>query len=390
VIYVQFNEHTQLSTKYIYDVSGKAKKTCNRTAEIQMIKLETRNIFIDTSVFIGNSYGTNDKFKQLAKLANKELVKIWVSKIILNELRKNIERDLNSSKDIINEYIKNLNSKARILKSIDEYKPYFDLPKVNIAVDINRFNDNIDSFIKESKAQIVPHDLASINDIVDNYFSGQFPFNRGEKKHEFPDAIILSSIDNWCKKNNSKIYILSNDNDILGYKSKYVIPTKDLSGILNLLNRELETKERLDKIDRMYLEFESELRDEIESSFLSEYDTSLYDFEIEDISVTSIILGKYDITFINDREVELEVNVFLEFIAEIEYNDYSSATHDTEDDVWYNVELVTQKIEKETNFPVTINIDLNPPAGPEFAVIKTTDFDFPSDLITEELDGYFY
>jgi len=167
-----------------------------------MTKLETRNIFIDTSVFIGNSYGTNDKFKQLSKLANKGLVRIWVSEIILNELRKNIERDLNSSKDIINEYIKNLNSKARILKSIDEYKPYFELPKVNITVDINRFNDNIDAFIKESKAQIVPHDLASINDIVDNYFSGQFPFNRGEKKHEFPDAIILSSIDNWCKKNN--------------------------------------------------------------------------------------------------------------------------------------------------------------------------------------------
>jgi len=355
-----------------------------------MTKLETRNIFIDTSVFIGNSYGTNDKFKQLAKLANKGLVKIWMSEIILNELKKNIERDLNSSKDIINEYIKNLNSKARILKSIDEYKPYFELPKVNISVDINRFNDNIDSFIKESKAQIVPHDLASINDIVDNYFSGQFPFNRGEKKHEFPDAIILSSIDNWCKKNSSKIYILSNDNDILGYKSKYVIPTKDLNGILNILNRELETKERLDKIDRMYLEFESELRDEIESSFLAEYETSPYDFEIEDISVTSIILGKYDITFINDREVELEVNVYLEFIAEIEYDDYSAATHDTEDDVWYNVQLVTQKIEKETNFPVTINIDLNPTAGPEFAVIKTTEFDFPSDLITEELEGYLY
>lgn len=355
-----------------------------------MNKLETRNIFIDTSIFIANSYGTNDKFKQLAKLANKGLVKIWVSEIILNELRKNIERDLNSSKDIINEYIRNLNSKARILKSIDEYKPYFELPKVNITVDIERFKNNIDLFINESKAQIVPHELASINEIVDNYFSNQFPFNRGDKKHEFPDAIILSSIDNWCKKNKAKIYILSSDNDILEYKSKCIIPTKNFSGILNILNRELETKERLEKIDRLYLEFESELKDNIKSSFLTEYDNSLNDFEIQYIYVNSVILEEYDITFINNKEVELEVNVLLEFSAEIEYNDYSTATHDNEDDVWYNVDLVTQKIEKGAYFPVTLNIDLNPSAGPEFAFIKTTQIDFPSDLITEELEGYNY
>lgn len=355
-----------------------------------MKKLETKNIFIDTSIIISNSYGRNEKFNQLAKFANKGLVKIWVSEIILNELRKNIERDLISSKNIINEYKKNLSSKARILKSIDEYKPYFALPKVNISIDIERFNINIESFIKESKAQIIPHDLASINDIVNSYFSGQFPFSKGEKKHEFPDAIVLSSVEHWCKKHNSSIYILSEDNDILEFKSKYIIPTKDLSGILNILNRELESKERLDRIDSLYLEFNSELINDIESSFRAEYEMSLYNFEISDLDIISIKVGQYNITFINEREAELEVSVNLKFKAEIEYDDYSSAIHDNEDDLWYNIEHATRKIEKETNFPVTINVDFNPPAGKEFATIKTSTIDLPSDLITEELEGYYY
>lgn len=355
-----------------------------------MKKLKTRNIFIDTSVFINNSYGSNEKFKQLARLANKGLINICVSEIIINELKKNIESDLNSSKDIINQYRKNLNSKARILKYIDKYKPYFELPKMSIDIDYEHFNENIESFLKESKAKVVPHDLASINDIVNNYFSNQFPFNKGEKKHEFPDAIVLSSVENWCKKNNSNIYILSTDNDMLSYQSKHFFPTKDLNGILDIVNRELESKEKLDRIDKMYQEFKVELKDEIESSFRTEYENSFYDFEVNDLDILAIKLDQYDITYINEREIELEVDVYLKFNAEVEYDDYSSASHDNEDDVWYNIENITRKIEKETKFPVIINIDLNPPAGPEFATIKATLMDFPNDLITEELEGFYH
>lgn len=354
-----------------------------------MKKLLTTNIFIDTSVFISNTYGTNDKFKQLSKIAGKGLVDIHVSEIILNELRRNIEIDLNSSKDLINDFRRKLNAKARILKSIEEYKPYFELPNVIVPIDIKRFNANIESFVKESKAKTIPHDLASINDVVQQYFSSEFPFDNGEKKREFPDAIVLSSIENWCKKLKKKMYVLSLDEGILNYKSDYLIPTKDLSGILNILNRELESKERLDKIDSLFMNFKLELKTEIESSFLSDYDTFGNDFEINEIKIISLGISPYNITSVNDREADLEVDVDLKFFADIDYDDYSFASHDNEDDVWYNIERNNAKFEKEVCFAVTITIDLNPPAGKKFADIRVSNIDLPDlNILTDELVGY--
>lgn len=357
-----------------------------------MHKLETKNIFIDTSVFISNSYGANDKIRQIAKYGSEGKLKIWYSDIVINELKSNIMTDLNTAKNLVNEWMKKLNQ-TRILKHVDEYKAYFELsPIKNFSLDFDSISTNIDSFIHDSKAQRIPHDLASINDIIHSYFGNEFPFNKGKKKHEFPDAIMLSSIENWCKINKSKMHISSIDNDMLEYQSEFIIPIKDLNKILDILNREAsEHQNLLKKIDSMYLDFSSDLINEIKSSFYDKYESSQFDLEINDLEIDSISLGQFDITFMNNREAILEVNSYLQFGLTVVYNDYSSAIHDNEDDIWYNINSISQKIKKSVNLPVTINVDFNPPAGSEFSTIKITDIGFPNDLIIEELeDGFFH
>jgi len=60
----------------------------------------------------------------------------------------------------------------------------------------------IDDFIKSCGINVLPtEDYAPLKKLFDLYFSALAPFeNRSEKKHEFPDAAILLTTEEWAKK----------------------------------------------------------------------------------------------------------------------------------------------------------------------------------------------
>lgn len=76
-----------------------------------------------------------------------------------------------------------------------------------------------------------------VGDLIQKYFKARPPFSEtGKKKNEFPDAIALMSLETWANKNQTKIIVVTADNDWKSFckGSESLIAVDDFAGALGL------------------------------------------------------------------------------------------------------------------------------------------------------------
>lgn len=74
------------------------------------------------------------------------------------------------------------------------------------------------SFIKATGAEIVPAVAANLNAVLSRYYAAAPPFDpTGAKRHEFPDAIALLSLEAWAKKEGLNLIAISADRGWVEY-----------------------------------------------------------------------------------------------------------------------------------------------------------------------------
>jgi hypothetical protein len=164
--------------------------------------LKTKNVYIDKNL------------QSLCDFGKDRTVNIYLTEITKNEIKSNIKEEILNTQKEINIFKKNISNKGKILKNLERFKPYFDLPKLELNLDFKVLSNKLETFIKDGNVSFIPFELADIKVVVENYFKQEPPFGDGKKKHEFPDAIVLSAIENWCKKHKQKIYFISSDSDL--------------------------------------------------------------------------------------------------------------------------------------------------------------------------------
>jgi hypothetical protein len=71
--------------------------------------------------------------------------------------------------------------------------------------------------------------------VMADYSAGRPPFGPGKKKHEFPDAFVVSSLRRLCKDYGQRVYVVSNDHDLKACCSPEgpLITTKSLNEVLS-------------------------------------------------------------------------------------------------------------------------------------------------------------
>ena len=101
--------------------------------------------------------------------------------------------------------------------------------------------ERIEDFILKTGALVLNcGNYVSVEDLLDNYFSNQPPFQeKGKKKNEFPDAIILMAVEEWAKQEEKSVLAISSDNDWNAYCeiSERIDYKKDLSDGLDIFNK---------------------------------------------------------------------------------------------------------------------------------------------------------
>lgn len=166
--------------------------------------LKTRNIFIDTEVFVSNNFFQNKNLQRLAEFGNSETVNIYLTEITKNEIQSNIKENLMTAQQEINNFKKIISNKGKILKNLQNFKPYIDLPKLEVNLNFDELSVELENFIKEGKVKFIAFELANITDVVNNYFNQKPPFSLGKKNMNFQMQLYYQQLKIGVKKKMSK------------------------------------------------------------------------------------------------------------------------------------------------------------------------------------------
>src|SRR5687768_13944352 len=110
---------------------------------------------------------------------------------IKNQFRKRVEEAIEAHNAAIN------NKKLYVLKNFLGGKEILTkFPKSHIVSE--QFDKKLDTQLKEIGTTIIPYPTLDMTALLDKYFKGEKPFGKADKKHEFPDAMALESLLQWC------------------------------------------------------------------------------------------------------------------------------------------------------------------------------------------------
>lgn len=156
----------------------------------------------------------------------------------------------------------------------------------------------VSEFYRKTGCQIVrPDDRPILGQITQRYFDCKPPFsNKKDKKHEFPDAIAILSLEAWAKENHTKMLVVSADDGWISYcnESENLVPVKELSDALNYFHKDISFRCELlslrvvnDKLENLNEAILSALNDKIDLVEFSIEASSAYSFDEEVVGVTA-------------------------------------------------------------------------------------------------------
>ncbi|KUO58454.1 hypothetical protein APF79_05990 [bacterium BRH_c32] len=329
-----------------------------------MKKLISKNVFIDTSIYVKENFQYySEKFDKLKSYAQEDKIKLYTHNIICNEIKSNIVEEINQA---INS-IKKIKSEGKIFWNLPKEKIFTVFEKHDLNHYRNMLYAQLDDFINSSKCSFIPDDY-NVNIIFEYYFNKKSPFGEGKKKSEFPDAFVLSAIENWCKTNDEKIYLLSIDGDWKDYanNSKNMLIISSIEELLQLITIHYEklSQNAIDVFEHNI----NKISEEIESAFM-ELGFILEDVggDVDDVDVDNIeIIDKYLISIESDSSLDnsiaqFEITASVSFSANTHYGDESTAPYDSEEKrllIWEYIDKAIEQTE-EVSVELKISFDSN-------------------------------
>jgi hypothetical protein len=105
--------------------------------------------------------------------------------------------------------------------------------------------DKLKNFYQRINGMVIASSRVSINDLMRMYFSTEAPFeSTNDKKHEFPDAIALLTLESWAIGNDKRTVLVSKDKGWHAFAkgSPYLHVVEDLPDALALFQPHTKVK----------------------------------------------------------------------------------------------------------------------------------------------------
>lgn len=313
------------------------------------------NIFIDTSEIIGGNYFESTKLSELLKLATECHLRILMPEITFKEVLKHANFALNKA---INENKKHKED-SRILRNVpsikDDFNPY---PKREIK---EEFFDSLQNKLKRANVVMLPYPTTGIETIFEKYFSGKAPFDKEVKKHEFPDAFALRSVEEWCEQNKSKCVVLAKDKDMTMYKSDH-LEIRKLGDYVDKKVREVGETQLLRLAEYAYKSEAKRLQKDIEKWVTDQiddhttFDSYFNYFEVHNIEILNLkveLLG-YKFTGASQDSVTFQAEAKIILHVEVEVDDENNGYYDSEDKEWIAMGTKKDTIEDTLIVPIEL------------------------------------
>lgn len=317
------------------------------------------NVFIDTSIFVSEGYVKGKSIATLFEAAWEEKINILMPDITEHEIRKHLRMDVakKSGRGATDEL------KKSFMYAVDDLRPHIEnLMTVEIEALISMVEKELDKQFKRGNIErlTLTNDV-DLKAILEDYKALRPPFSE-KKKSEFPDAIALKQLEQWCKEHKDKCILLSNDPDLKAYKSE-CLERRELSDFVASIE-EYEKMISQDKLRAVFLASKKSIEKKI-----SDWVYELYDDDT--LYINHLLIEDIHYSTINKIELRLEEDLkwtgkgvgclfyktYANIVAEIEasHPDYNTGYYDSEDQQWYFIdEKVVDYFEGRIRVPVSI------------------------------------
>ncbi len=173
-------------------------------------------ITLDTSIFMryqfnfesGLLFQLEQFFDSSTKLIISEVVKeeIYLKLIERTKQSKaNIKKELQQSK--LNWCISD-----SVIEQINQLVFNQCQPDNIVEQRFNKFVELTNLYVVKAQGNV------NLDSLLQKYFNAEPPFEKtGKKKSEFPDAIALISLEKWAKDNQTRVIVVTSDNDWMNF-----------------------------------------------------------------------------------------------------------------------------------------------------------------------------
>jgi len=232
---------------------------------------------------------------------------------------------------------------------------------------------HLDNYIKTANIEIILEDNININGLIDMYFNSTPPFeNHNNKKHEFPDALTLMTLESWAISNNIPLRFITYDKGCLQYSSNSTLLTvsDNLNEIINLCaETELSnniikflSSTLIDKTSDLYIRIIENIKRTIEYMTPELDVVASYATEVHGVSCEYIRHefrkshgNLLDVTLLEIKEhslqLEITAHVDIYIKASVSYLGY-----DSEDNSYYAVNSHDLREEHKYEMPIIIEL----------------------------------
>ena len=304
--------------------------------------LQTHWVFLDTEVFVAHRFmfesGSLKRFADLSAAGSLHLV---ITETTVREVKKKIEDHVQETCELIEKKL----AGAPALRALIDSALFKALDRAPLEAQLF---EKFDAFLRDSKAERVPHSDEAVKQMMDDYFDGEPPFGRGDKKHQFLDAIALKILLLFARKEDVKVYVVSHDPDVKSVcdKDGEFIRLEQLSDVLTLV--EIADKKALELVVSATDKIKQKVIEEVErAGFYIEQDGDVENVDVEDVEVSNLKVQK-----VADGVVEFVGTANVTVTADVSYGDPDTASYDHEDGfVFYHFQI-DNRIEDELEFQI--------------------------------------
>lgn len=174
--------------------------------------------------------------------------------------------------------------------------------------------------------------------VFEKYFTNAPPFDQPGKKKEFPDAFTLEAVNEIAVNRNHKVYIVSEDNDLISAcnQNPNFIHLSSIQILIDLLLRNDEALEDMVAFaDGVFNKIRPTIIDSIrqhidEMEFIAE-SNECQDVEIDEVQLNDIKLTASNLTDVSRDSATYELSAAVTIDAVFRFPDYERSPWDPED-----------------------------------------------------------
>ncbi len=311
-------------------------------------------VFLDTEVFIrGNFNYKSPRFMSLMPLASAGRIQVFLTELTLREIEANIRSRVDDAVTSIrpNTMLKN--------SDLPHVKALFD--KLDAAPIQKELVGQFKKYLKATKATVLEVPPAVLPLVLDAYFEKQPPFGLGKNKAEFPDALVLETLREWCAQNELDLAVVSPD--------KGVKAACDGDDALHQFDDIAQYLDALFASDEALSSFVREMIPAAHGPIFEKATEAFpnhgallvdQDGEVVAIELTHVVFDEepegLEIISLAPDKAEVELAVSMTFLAELSFKKPGTGAWDSEDKVLMFQDEVEERVEQDLEGTIGVEV----------------------------------